>query len=1125
MSKHERYDRVLDALSEGVLVHDGDGRIIDSNIAARTLLDVTAAELNGRTFTHPGWRAVHEDGSVVHPSEHPAMRTISSGQPTENTVMGVYRPDQTLVWLQVSSRPVRPAAGELRPVVVSSFRDITSWRADQSKAARLARFYATRVKTCHAIARIEDRDELLQAVCEAALTEGRLRMAWIGFTDSSGRPQPAAWAGVERGYLDRVSISVHGAAPEGQGPTGRALRTGEPHVSHDIATDPRMAPWRAEALARNFRSSAAFPLKVGGAIIGAFTVYAGEIQVFDEEEVRLLAGVAEDLSFALEARETAVREQIAERARRASEERFQTSVETLPDGFETYSAIRDDTGQVVDFRIDYLNRAACELHGHPRQALVGRRLLDVLPGHRRAGLFKDFCELLASDGLLVREAVDYADRGSDDLPALVLDVRAARFGDGLLATFRDVTERERTAATLRASEDRYRTIVETAHEGIWAVDAEGKTTFANRAMAAMLGLARDELLNRSFLDFMDEDAKAQAAANIQRRKIGVAEYVDARLTRDDGNEIFAIVATTPLVAADGTYQGSISMVSDITARKRAEDDLRVAERRWRALVQNSADIIAVIGEDGTVGYASPAVETVLGYSPSEIVGRAVLSLAEDMDVPKMASILDHAFGQESPTRFELQVRHRDGTQRWIELTANNLGQDPAIRGMVFNARDVTDRRAFQTQLQHDALHDPLTDLPNRALLLDRLEHLLAGERRSGLAAGVIFIDLDRFKLINDSWGHQVGDEVLIAVAKRISASVRPGDTVGRLGGDEFVVICEVPGGEQETLAVADRVRSAIEEPLTLSTGGIHLTASAGVATSDRYSASELLAAADAAMYRAKELGKSRTEIFVAEMREIASARLDLESELDAAIKKEAFSIVYQPIVEVASQRLLGFEALLRWPHPRRGMINPADFIPLAEDTGQIVPLGDWVLRQATQQLGRWQRKYGRDDLHVAVNLSTRQLLAAGLTDRVAEYVAAAAIQPENLVLEITETSIMDRIDVSARVIATLKMTQFRIAVDDFGTGYASLGYLKQLDLDILKIDRTFVEGLGTDPRDTAIVSAINLLGGALSLQVIAEGVETRLQLEHLRTLGCDAAQGYLFSRPVLPEVIEHRFLA
>jgi diguanylate cyclase (GGDEF)-like protein len=435
-----------------------------------------------------------------------------------------------------------------------------------------------------------------------------------------------------------------------------------------------------------------------------------------------------------------------------------------------------------------------------------------------------------------------------------------------------------------------------------------------------------------------------------------------------------------------------------------------------------------------------------------------------------------------------------------------------------------ERRRSEAETRHLALHDPLTGLPNRALFRDRLQHALARSRRRDTTLAVLFLDVDNFKVVNDSLGHEAGDELLIALAPRLDEAVRSGDTVARFGGDEFVLLCEDVADEQEALEIAERVKECFVQPLSIAGGERFVTASIGVAmpSAGHDLPESLLRDADAAMYQAKERGRARFEVFDADMRASAVERLQVEAELRHALERDEMRLVYQPVIEVDSGRIAAVEALVRWHHPERGVVPPLDFIPVAEESGLIVPLGAWVLREAMRKAHHWRRLCGSDDtpLVVSVNLSARQMAERDLVSTVAELLEETGVDPRQIALEITETVLVEDTAAAADTLRLLEELGVKLVLDDFGTGYSSLGYVKRFPLSFLKIDRSFVAELGGDGRDAAIVSAIAEMARALGARVVAEGVETDEQLRGVSKLGCELAQGYLFARPLPPDEID-----
>ena len=557
-------------------------------------------------------------------------------------------------------------------------------------------------------------------------------------------------------------------------------------------------------------------------------------------------------------------------------------------------------------------------------------------------------------------------------------------------------------------------------------------------------------------------------------------------------------------------------------KEAAEAAVRLSEDRFRSLIQNSSDVTMIIDGAGVFRYLSPAVEQLLGYRPLALIGRTATDYIHPDDQDYVRLRLGEEFQASSDTAvLEFRMVRRDGSRRDIEAVISNQLDRPSVGGYVTNVRDITERKKFEELLSYRALHDPLTGLANRQLILDRADQMLARARRTGDPVAAFFVDLDNFKDTNDSLGHEAGDRLLQAVAGRLVGLLRTSDTVGRLGGDEFVILAEGVSLSDGAEAIADRLRQVLRPafyvegfesvPLTVS-------ASVGIAVGDRTSAQDLLRDADIALYRAKGTGRDRSVVFEEAMQLAANDRLVLRSELDAGLSTGQFELLYQPIVDLTNLRIEGVEALIRWNHPTKGLITPDRFIPVLEDSGQIVDVGRWVLDEACSQLARW-RALGRR-LSMSVNVSMRQLESGSFVEDVGIALAAHGLDPDDLVIEITETVLMKDAHATVDRLTSLKQLGVRIAIDDFGTGYSSLAYLRQFPVDVLKIDRTFVSEMTGSPDATALIHTLVELGRTLGLVTLAEGIEQASQIEGLRAQRCDQGQGYYFSRPVPAADIE-----
>jgi diguanylate cyclase (GGDEF)-like protein/PAS domain S-box-containing protein len=594
----------------------------------------------------------------------------------------------------------------------------------------------------------------------------------------------------------------------------------------------------------------------------------------------------------------------------------------------------------------------------------------------------------------------------------------------------------------------------------------------------------------------------------------------SRLTvRSETGGALVIGTERPLPSDDLELLSSLAThisLSLESATLAAEAHRQKSEARFRSLVANATDMITVLDAAGSVTYQSPSIERVLGYSAKETEGSRFDVLLAETDRPRLAQILEGRAEGAETISMECSLRHADGRWLQFEVRVTDLLDDEHLSGLVLNSRDISERKAFEEQLSHQAFHDPVTGLANRALFADRVGHALLGTHRSGVLLAVLFIDLDDFKTVNDSLGHQAGDAVLIEVAHRLEEAVRPSDTVARFGGDEFAILLEEVVSSDEAAMIADRVLEALQQAVVLEGREVYARASVGICMSDEdlraQDAEEFLRNADLAMYMAKRDSKGSYRLFEPAMHERVVERLELRAELQRAIDLGQFEVYYQPVVHLDQRTDYGVEALLRWNHPERGQISPMQFIPLAEETGLIVPIGRWVIFESCRQGALLHERFPRDPaLTMSVNLSVKQLQSDSILQDVRDALQLTGIEPASLVLEITETVMMADPDTASARLNELKELGVRIAMDDFGTGYSSLSYLSRLPVDILKMDRSF---LGAGNTDSGLAAAIIAIGERLGLEVVAEGIEEPEQIGTLRDLGCELGQGFLFARPM-----------
>jgi diguanylate cyclase (GGDEF)-like protein/PAS domain S-box-containing protein len=681
------------------------------------------------------------------------------------------------------------------------------------------------------------------------------------------------------------------------------------------------------------------------------------------------------------------------------------------------------------------------------------------------------------------------------------------------------------ASRIAGAPGEFQLAFEQAPIGIALVAPDGRFLWVNQALTRICGYPAAQLLDLTFQDITHPDDLDADMAQLEAMIDGsiTAYTMEKRYFHARGHEVPIQLDVSLVRGADGSPRYFISHVQDITERRAtrdalssAHDALRASQQRFAALVERSTDIICIIDEQGCIAYHSPAAERLLGYAPGSWLGTPFTAVVHPEDQAELNEVFRRLVLDPTMSPLaEVRVTTAHGEWRHVEIAATNRLADPAVGGIVANVRDVTERAEAATRLAWQAFHDSLTGLPNRALLADRLGHAVERARRVGDLTALLFLDLDRFKLVNDSMGHEAGDLLLVEVGQRLEQAVRAGDSVARLGGDEFVVLVESVSETAEVSALAERIGSVVAAPIQLPQGMVTVTASIGIAYDSGRGPEHLLRDADTALYRAKEKGRNRYHVFTESLRTAALRRMTAEQELRDALENDRLEAHFQPIVDLADGTVAAVEALLRVRSEDGGLELPGEYIEVADESGLIVPVGAAVLHMACASLARWRSQHGdAAPGHVAVNVSARELGSPGFTDRVLASLEAHGLVADDLVLEFTEATVIGADRATHRAVEWLHQLGVGLSIDDFGTGYSSLAYLKRFPIRSVKLDRTFVAGLGVDKSDAEIVRAVVTLGRSLGLEVVAEGIETLDQLRSLQDLGCHFGQGFLLGHPV-----------
>lgn len=692
-------------------------------------------------------------------------------------------------------------------------------------------------------------------------------------------------------------------------------------------------------------------------------------------------------------------------------------------------------------------------------------------------------------------------------------------------------DKHRTQKKFKQNKQWLTTVLKSIGDGVITSDSSGTVTFLNPVAEVLTGWKNSDAFGKKATEVFNiahEKTRIKIESPITQvleSGVSVGLPEETMLINRNGAEIPIYDTTAPIIDDNGNITGAVVVFQDITERKRILEALARREQEFKALVENAPDIISRFNTQLRYVYVNRAIEKVIGISAETFIDKtnAELNLPE-----QFCRLCDHSLQQvfqtKQETEFECSLMIASQTTYYDTRFVPELASDGSVQSVLSISRNITTLKLAQAQLIHDAFHDVLTGLPNRALFMNRLEQaLVLTKRRANYIFAVLFLDVDRFKVVNDSLGHTIGDQLLTALAHRLENCLRAGDTIARLGGDEFTILLDDLKNADEATRIVERIHKTLTSAFQLNGYEVFTSVSIGVALNKgNYNLpEELLRDADIAMYRAKTLGKARYEIFDSTMYTQVTKLLELEMALRRAVERQEFEIYYQPIVLLETDKIIGFEALLRWQHPQHGLVFPDSFISVAEETGLIIPIGYWVLGEACRQMRAWQIQFPADPpLTISVNLSTKQFSQPGLIEQINQIMQETDLEANNLKLEITESVLMENIQSATFMLLQLQQMNIQLHLDDFGIGYSSLSYLHRFPTNALKIDCSFIAKIGANGENSEIIQAIITLAQSLNIDVVAEGVETVEQLAQLRAMKCKYAQGYFFSQPLDSNSVE-----